>query len=299
MITCLKEKDGLPFVWMDMTNPTKEELAEIAATYNLHKALVEDSLQPEHLPKYERIGNIQFLILRIYSSTATHKADTIQKLTDKVAVFIDSGFIITIHRLNYNFLEQIRDQHVATGKCATAFDVLQHIIHWSFLTYDEPLHGLIREIEAYEPRMFLEKKIPSLLQDLYLVKRQAYVINRILNLSKAILENLHDKIQPPDLNNLRDTLLRLHTNSDQIMDNSATALNTYISLTSQRTNEVVRVLTLFSVFFMPLTFIVGIYGMNFDFMPELGWPLGYYMVLLVMIAVTVAIYVWFRRKGWM
>lgn len=68
---------------------------------------------------------------------------------------------------------------------------------------------------------------------------------------------------------------------------------------SQRTNDVVRVLTVFSVFFMPLTFIVGIYGMNFDVMPELTWSWGYYGVLGLRVAVSIVIYIWFKRKGWL
>ncbi len=72
-----------------------------------------------------------------------------------------------------------------------------------------------------------------------------------------------------------------------------------MSLSSQRTNEVMRILTLFSVFFMPLTFIVGIYGMNFEFMPELKQRWGYPAVLILMALVAVAIYRWFKRKRWL
>lgn len=299
MIVNLKEQNDLPFVWIDITNPTKAELAEVSAKYNLHRSLVEDSLQPEHLPKYERIEDIQFLILRVYSAKATNQSDTIQELTDKIAIFIDNGFIITIHRMQYGFLDEVKERYVDTGKCLSTFDILQRIILKSFLTYEEPLKQLINTIETFEPKIFLEKKMPALLEDLYYIKRQAYVINKLLNLSRGIVENLHDKIQPPDLNNLKDTLLRQYTNSDQVMDNSNTLLNTYISLTSQRTNEVVRVLTVFSVFFMPLTFIVGIYGMNFDFMPELRWKIGYPAIMFFMVLVTLVIYLWFKRKSWL
>ena len=76
-------------------------------------------------------------------------------------------------------------------------------------------------------------------------------------------------------------------------------MNIYISLSSQKTNEVMRVLTVFSVFFMPLTFIVGVYGMNFDFMPELRLKWGYPGVMLLMGFITFSIYVWFRRNGWL
>ena len=124
-------------------------------------------------------------------------------------------------------------------------------------------------------------------------------MNKLLNLSRGIVDNLQGKILQPELNNLKDMLLKVHTSSDQVLDNSTTLLNTYISLTSQRTNEVVRLLTIFSVFVMPLTFIVGIYGMNFDVMPELRWQFGYPAVILLMILVTFTIYVWFKRKDWL
>ena len=306
MITTIKEKNGLPYEWIDITNPTKEELSEVALKYNFDRRLVEDSLQPEHLPKYEMINNIQFLIIRVYTSKASTDADTIQELTDKIAIFIDSAFIITIHRLEYNFIEEITNRHVHAGHCQTSYDVLQRIINKALLTYYEPLSKLMEEVETFEAKIFLEKKTPAILEDLYFTKRKAYVINKVTHLSKTILDNLQNKINAPDLNNLRDTLLRIYTNSDQVVDHAVSLLNTYLSITSQRTNEasqrtneVVRVLTVFSVFFMPLTFIVGIYGMNFDVMPELTWSWGYYGVLGLCVIVSIIIYLWFKRKGWL
>jgi magnesium transporter len=73
----------------------------------------------------------------------------------------------------------------------------------------------------------------------------------------------------------------------------------YMSFSAQRTNDVMKVLVVFSAFFLPLTFIVGIYGMNFDYMPELRQHWGYPMVLFVMVLITIAIYAWFRRKRWL
>src|SRR3546814_167327 len=96
-----------------------------------------------------------------------------------------------------------------------------------------------------------------------------------------------------------DLQLRLSILYNEVVDESNHLLNIYISFTSQRTGEVMRVLTIFSVFFMPLTFIVGIYGMNFDFMPELGWHYGYFFTLGAMLVITVIIYFWFKRKRWL
>jgi magnesium transporter len=91
----------------------------------------------------------------------------------------------------------------------------------------------------------------------------------------------------------------MHFYADELVDDVNNLLSIQLALASHRTNEVVRVLTVFSVFFLPLTFIVGVYGMNFQYMPELHQRWGYPAVMLGMALVTFAIYVWFRRRGWL
>lgn len=299
MITTLKEKKETGYEWIDITNPTKPELNDVAVKYGLHTALVEDSLQPEHLPKYEILGEIQFVILRLYSSKAPREADTIQDVTDKIAAFVGNDFIITIHRQEYDFLHEIKTKYVDTGKCATPHQLLFQIISFSIATYDAPLAALVKELDFYEPKIFLQMKTPSLLKNLYYIKRKASVMDYVFDLSKSILENLKGKIAAPHANQLKDELLRMQTNARQIVDNVSNLLNIYISLSTQRTSEVMRVLTLFSVFFMPLTFVAGVYGMNFDVMPELRWQFGYLYSMLFMVLVSLTIYLWFRRKGWL
>jgi magnesium transporter len=100
---------------------------------------------------------------------------------------------------------------------------------------------------------------------------------------------------------LRDVLdlhLRLENIYKTIQENASHLINVYFSLNSQRTNEIMQVLTLFSAFFLPLTFIAGVYGMNFEIMPELKWKNGYYLTWGLMIFVSLGIFTWFRRKGW-
>jgi len=91
----------------------------------------------------------------------------------------------------------------------------------------------------------------------------------------------------------------MHFYADELLEDVNNLLSMQLALASHRTNEVVRVLTVFSVFFLPLTFIVGVYGMNFHFMPELRSPWGYPAVLVGMGLVTLAIYLWFRSRGWL
>jgi len=120
-------------------------------------------------------------------------------------------------------------------------------------------------------------------------------------LTKDVLKslNIESRTHRPLVQDLIETADRLFFLADQLLENTNTLLSMHISLSSQRTNEVMRVLTLFSVFFLPLTFIVGIYGMNFKYMPELYHPLGYPLILFVMLLVVVGVFLWFRRKGWL
>lgn len=299
MTTLFKERTDSGYEWIDITSPDKAELSEVALKYNLSTSLVEDSLQPEHLPKYEMQGDIQFVILRLFSSKAPKDADTIQRITDKIAVFIGADFIITIHRREYDFLKGIQENYVKAGKCATPHQLLFRIISSTLTTYQVPLSELVQELDYYEPKIFLQEKTQSLLKNLYYIKRKASVMDYIFDLTRSIVENLKGKISSPHFHHLKDELLHLQSNTKQIIDNVSNLLNIYISLSSQRTNEVVRVLTVFSVFFMPLTFIVGVYGMNFDFMPELHWRYGYLFVLMTMLVIMIAIYAWFKRKNWL
>jgi magnesium transporter len=103
----------------------------------------------------------------------------------------------------------------------------------------------------------------------------------------------------PLFQDVRENAESMHAYADELLEDANNLLHIHLGLASQRTNRIVRVLTVFSVFFLPLTFIVGIYGMNFRYMPELEHRSGYPAVWGVMVVVTIAIYLWFRRRGWL
>ena len=110
----------------------------------------------------------------------------------------------------------------------------------------------------------------------------------------------HIKIKDdPALQDVKDQQLKMITLYNQILEDVNNLMNLYMSFSAQKTNDVMKVLTIFSVFFMPLTFVVGIYGMNFQFMPELSKKWGYPAVLILMVLITIFIYGWFRKKKWL
>jgi magnesium transporter len=91
----------------------------------------------------------------------------------------------------------------------------------------------------------------------------------------------------------------MHFYAEELLDDVNNLLNMHLALATHRTNEVVKVLTIFSAFFLPLTFLVGVYGMNFAYMPELTHPMGYPAAWLLMVSVSVVIWVWFRKRRWL
>lgn len=286
--------------WIDVENPGAEELQELGQKYGLHPSSVRDCLQPEHLPKYEIANNIVFIITRIYDAKAHIEADTIQELTNKLSIFYHEKFIITVHRYPVDLIPEIVEKYIDTGLIKTPGSLLTRIVRSALRTFDDPAVKLADDLDYYETKTFLQAKPVSLTKGLYHLKRKVAVSKRVLKLSEVILVNMHlQKLSSTELQDLKDLYVHMTTLFDELNDSANHLVNTYISLSSQRTNEVMRVLTIFSVFFMPLTFIVGIYGMNFRFMPELNVWYGYPLVLLMMLLITAVIYVWFRRKGWL
>ncbi len=301
MLQKLAEANRFGFEWLDIVDPQPEELQDIAVQYQLHANSVKDCLQPGHLPKYELIGDRAFIIVRLYTpDTTEEEADTIQELTNKVAIFYTDAFVITIHRKALVFIDDLKKDLIDTGKCRGAFHLLNRVVRGSLLTYEAPADQIARELDFYEDRIFLKDKMPPVLKSLYYLKRKTDLVRRMLILTRDVIENIDDPNENnPNTRDTRDLFVRLQTIYDTLSDNTNQLLNIYFSLSSQRTNEVIRVLTIFSVFFMPLTFVAGIYGMNFEFMPELRHKWGYPGVYAFMAVITLGIYSWFKRKGWL
>ncbi len=299
MIRQLASKAAFGFDWVDLSNPSDEEIKSVAATYSLHEASIKDCMQPDHLPKYELFDNYTFVIFRVLAANPPHEADTIQELTNKIAIFFNDGYLLTVHRSEDELVDLVKAKRIDTGKCNSTLYLLNSLIRESILTFEQPGVKLSESLDYYEERVFLRQRKSPILRGLYFVKRKIDVIRRVMLLSYEIIDNIdaeeHSDVYTRDL---RDLYVRIRTLFENLSENTAQLLSVYFSLASQRTNEIMRVLTVFSVFFMPLTFIVGIYGMNFRFMPELEWHYGYPAVLLLMCGISVAIYFWFKRRGW-
>jgi magnesium transporter len=298
MVRKLSAKGHEAFEWVDLSTPSPEELADVAKAYNLHPALVNDCLQPDHLPKYEPMEDYDFVIFRVYTTNEIPEADTVQELTSKIAIFYSEKFMVTIHRKPHKLVDDLTTV-IQGDKCPRCHDLLNLLIKGCLNTYDPPYNKLAKDVDYYEQMVFLKQRNVPILKGIYYLRRKADLLRRMLILSHEIIDHIDPEAGSVNTRDTRDLYVRLQSLYDSLSDNINQLLNIYFSVSSQRTNDTMRILTIFSVFFMPLTFIVGIYGMNFEFMPELKWKLGYPSVMALMVIIIVLIYIWFKRKKWL
>lgn len=295
MIRNLGTQNGLE--WIDIEYPQANELEELSTKYNLHHYTLKDCLEPDHLPKYENLDNFDFVILRIHAPDAPREAHVIQELTNKIAIFFNSKVLITVHRRHLKFVDELHLKYVATHKCSQISEIVTKIIWYAIHSYEMPAIELDNEIDTYENVIFLKQIEPSQLERLYFLKRKSSIFKKVLLLTHdTIGRHRSTKNDEVGIQDIKDLHLKLLTMFDQAQEDVNNLSNMYISLSAQKTNDVMKLLTVFSVFFMPLTFIVGIYGMNFKNMPELQTEYGYHVTLVAMLAIATFIFIWFKRR---
>ena len=164
-------------------------------------------------------------------------------------------------------------------------------------TFNKPTADLSAKITDIEKTIFLKDHRAILLEELYFIKSQSRILKKVLHITQNVIDQVADKFSNSfQFQDIKDRLLNQLTINDESVENSNQLMTTYLSISDQRNNEVVRLLTIFSAFFLPLTFIAGVYGMNFDFMPELKWRYGYLFSILFMFLIVLIIYIWFRKK---
>jgi magnesium transporter len=164
-------------------------------------------------------------------------------------------------------------------------------------TFVEPSEWHSDKIDQVEKTIFLKAKSKISVEELYFQKSQTRIIKKLMQITQEVVNKISvNKETETLLQDVKDKILRLILIYDEAVEDTNNLMNTYLALTASKSNDVMKLLTIFSAFFLPLTFIVGLYGMNFDFMPELHWRYGYLYVIIFMILVSLIIYYWFKRK---
>ncbi len=297
MITVYPSTINNGFTWINLVNPLDSEFEKLSQDYQIPQTAIIDAKEHSHLPKFESFDeNNHFVICRFLNTKCAKDADNIITLTHGLGILWGQNYIITVHHHAQEYIDYVYQKY---SNHNNLHEVVAKLVKCCIQSFDVSITTLDKEIDFYESRIFLKKRIPDLLKNLYLIKRRVYSYRKILNLSKEIIDKLMAlQKRSTIIQDLKDVYLRSDTFVEELYESMNGLLNIYISLSSQKTNEVMRVLTVFSAFFLPLTFIVGVYGMNFEYMPELYTPLGYPLVWVAMTLITLLIYRNFKKNGW-
>jgi magnesium transporter len=296
-------RDSPATVWIDLEAPTASELRLLEDPFAFHPLAIEDCLTPEHQPKVEDFGPYLFLIFRgIDFNPPIERFQTI-----KLAAFLGPNYLVTYHRGTMRSVDTVRTKHahdtaaqLFRGVDYLLYEILDNLIEFYFPV----LERLEEEIEAVEERIFTQDD-ENTLDAILRLKRRVLEIKRALaphrELFGRIARNEFEEITPQTVvfyRDLYDSTYRLSEMADSYRDLLSGTLDAHISMISHRLNEVMKVLTIFATLMLPLTFIAGVYGMNFEFMPELHWRYGYMLAWGIMLAVAAGLLMYFRRRGW-
>ena len=284
--------------WINLVNPTEEILKELALKYKFQTLTIEDSLEPGHLPKFEYDGNTSFFLLRYYVRDHQSVKNIVREFSHKIGIYIDKETIITVYQHDNPIINIVLNK--LSSKAPQKINVrsiLYHLIDEILITFEKPALIMDSNIDEFEEMIFTERLQNIKLKNLYLIKREASACKKILDYTKEVITNYSlTRKQSSTLQDLKEEcekMLHLHT---QVVEDTQNLLSIYISLNGQKSNDIMKTLTIFSAFFLPLTFIAGIYGMNFQHMPELVYRWSYPLCLLLMGIIALIIYVWFRKK---
>jgi len=293
------------FAWIDFEAPTDRELRALTEPFGFHPLAIDDCLTPEHQPKVESFGSHLFLIARgIDFNPPVEGFQTI-----KLAAFLGPGYLVTYHRRPMRSVDTILDRFRTVPGEATAppgpTRLLVQILDQMIEYYFPVLEAVEEELDELEEAIFLGEGGTETLDRLLQARRKVVEVRRTISPHREAFARIargeFPQVEEVNLvfwRDLFDSVHRLTEEADTYRDLLGSTLDAHLSMTSHRLNEVMKVLTIFATIMLPLTFIVGVYGMNFDYIPELHWRYGYFAVWAVMIGVVAGLLRFFRRRGW-
>lgn len=279
------------FDWIDIENSSTSDLQDLEFPFPIDRNFMVDALESGHLPKIERTKDYDFMILRAYTATENQKAIEVGEISSKIAFFIHKKSLITIHRVPFEFIKNTPETF------ETSNSLVLYLVNELVKTFENPLKQQADKMDQLEQVIFLKGGNNLSIEKLYFEKSKARLTKKILLIMQNVINQfIVEEELNSTLQDIKDTIVDLILRTEEIVEDANSLLHTYMTFTAQKSNDVMKLLTIFSAFFLPLTFIVGIYGMNFINMPELRWEYGYFIIVFVMLVIALGIYIWFKKK---
>ena len=298
----IRHQPGM-FVWIGLYEPTEAEFASLRREFNLHPLAVEDAIHAHQRPKVEIYDDMVFFVLK----TARYVDPTEVIQLGELLVFLGEDYVITVRHGEASSLAPVREaleedpEHLRKGPSAVLHAILDRVVD----DYQPAIEGLETDIDEVEEQLFSgERTNPA--ERIYRLQREvlqfrkatAPLVDPIARLAAGHYALIHPEIRDY-FRDVNDHLVRARDTLDAMRDLLGGSLQANLAQVAVRQNDDVRRISAWVAIIAVPTAIAGIYGMNFDQMPELRWEFGYPAVLLVMLTICAMLYRYFKRAGWL
>ena len=291
--------------WLNIDGVHQPEIIEqIGKSFGVHPLVLEDIANTGQRPKMEDFDDYIFVVFRMLRFDETEN----QTKTEQISMVLGPDFVVSFQEREGDVFDIIRERLRNNkgrirkmGADYLAYSLIDAIVDNYFMVL-EKLGEAIEEIEdklVSNPRSETLQIIHDLKRETVFLRKSVWPLREVISRLERSESPLISKSTFVYLRDVYDHTIQVMDSVDTFRDTLSGMLDIYLSSVSNRMNEVMKVLTVIATIFIPLTFIVGIYGMNFKVMPELDQPWGYPAVLLLMLAIAVVMLAYFRRKKWL
>ncbi|MFB7466445.1 magnesium and cobalt transport protein CorA [Streptomyces sp. NPDC056224] len=302
-------KTGDGFVWIGLHEPGPEELVGVAELFGLHPLAVQDATHTHHRPKVVRYDDVLFTVLKTVRYIEHKELTATSEVVDtgEIMAFVGPDFVVTVRRGRHGSLGPLREaleatpEQLAKGPSAVLHAIAEHVVD-DYLAVTDAMEA---DVDAVESAVFTEHTGHGDAGRIYQLKRELMELKRAVAPLERPLQALATKPSPsiaPDIQPyLRDVADHLSRTTDQVTAFDAlldSILQAHLAQVTVAQNEDMRKITAWAAIIAVPTMVCGVYGMNFDHMPELKWRYGYPLVLGLISAACVFIHRAFRRNGW-
>jgi magnesium transporter len=301
-------EDKTNVIWVDFLAQNEEEsrAAEniLLDVFKFHPLTVEDARETRNQPKVEAFPNYLFFIVH----GVKNETNSTNFVTKELDGYLGKNFVVTYHHETFRSIDKVKQQvRNSPFVCGRGADYLLHQILDELVDLYLPVvDDFDNAINEIEDRIFRSKRASNdTLEEILDLKRSIARLRRITSKQLNVLYRISHGEFPliesahlPFYRDVYDHLLRASDLAENYRDLIGGLLDIQFSVVSNRTNEVMKILTIFSAIMLPLSVIAGIYGMNFDYMPELHTENGFYVTLGFMALITIGLLLYFWRKGW-
>ncbi len=292
--------------WLDVSVKDRALIQKLAQHFNIHDLIIEDIFNDNHLPKYEQFPNYCFIMLKMLSIGQDEDGNEVIQ-NEQISILLGQNWVITVQEVDGDVFDEIRHRiaySLGNLRKRQADYLFYRLIDVTVDNYFLVLESIRNQIEALEETIVENPELP-VNEDILHLKKQLRTLRRFMlplrsevNRIRVEPSSLIHKSTLTYLNDVYDHLINLESSFETFREMLNDLLDLHFAHLSNNMNKIMRTLTTVSTLFIPLTFIAGVYGMNFEYMPELAWTWSYPALLLFMLGLSIVLIIFMRKKGW-